>query len=76
VIKFVSDLRQVDGFLWVLQFLAPKNEDTFISCLNQYVIAVCAPGGGESKTFERIISPVMEEIERISSKEDLFGTLY
>jgi hypothetical protein len=54
----------------------PKNEDTFISCLNQYVIAVCAPGGGESKTFERIISPVMEEIERISSKEDLFGTLY
>jgi hypothetical protein len=30
----------------------------------------------EIKTFERIISPVMEEIERISSKEDLFGTLY
>jgi hypothetical protein len=47
----------------------PKNEDTFISCLNQYVIAVCAPGGGESNTFERIISPVMEEIERISSKK-------
>jgi hypothetical protein len=47
----------------------PKNEDTFISCLNQYVIAVCAPGGGESNTFERIISPVMEEIERISFKK-------
>ena len=26
VIKFVSDLRQVDGFLWVLRFPPPKTD--------------------------------------------------
>ena len=46
-----------------------SNENTFISCLNQYVIAVCAPGREKSNTFERIISPVMEEIDRINSKK-------
>ena len=52
-----------------------SNENTFISCLNQYVIAVCAPGREKSNTFERIISPVMEEIDRINSKRSLWNPI-
>ena len=39
--------------------------NSFVSPLNQFVFAVCAPGGGKSNTYDRIISPVMEEIEKL-----------
>ena len=39
--------------------------NSFKSTINQYIFAICAPGGGKSNTFDRIVHPVMEEIERI-----------
>ena len=40
------------------------SNDSFRQSLNCFLIAVCDPGGGKSITFDKVIAPVMESIER------------
>ena len=40
------------------------SNESFRQSLNTFLIAVCDPGGGKSNTFDKVISPVMEVIEK------------
>ena len=41
----------------------------FSTVLNQYLIAVCDPGGGKSNTYNHIINPVLDNIYQKTGKQ-------
>jgi hypothetical protein len=49
-----------------------KMESTgFKSVLNQFIIAVCDPGGGKTNTFERVIAPCLDKISSLGKDVQL-----
>ena len=36
----------------------------FTNSLNEYLIAVCDPGGGKSNTYSRVVQPVLDHIQQ------------
>ncbi|CAG2186299.1 RAD54 [Mytilus edulis] len=38
-------------------------DNSYSTVLNQYIVAVCAPGGGKTNTYYKVIDPVVEKIK-------------
>lgn len=42
-----------------------SNGSSFTAPLNQYIFAVCDPGGGKSNVYDRVIAPVLRSVESL-----------